>query len=277
MSFIIPSAASRGGHGRLIKPDVAAPNEDSGSGSEVEPDFIEDYSSYSTITDLDNDIRDTYGFIDLGANAEFVTPGLDIDGYDLSKALRYWFRPGDGPPTIYKNMPSGLHEVWWEQYYRIDPNFTTEWGHSANADYKWMFMIGSSGRYETHIGVFDVQYTNSAPIGGTGTGSIDYRPDRDGEWHCVQVHWKDESTEGANDGTVEWLVGAEEGGRNIYAGAVGNADTELTEYVSMQFARWGANFNQYPGITSPGIYLDWGRTGLWYEGNNPLWSWQGGI
>lgn len=124
MSFIIPSAASRGGHGRLIKPDVAAL-------SGVEPDFIEDYSSYSTISDLANDTRNVYTYQNNIEQCEWV---YDLPDGVTGKGLRMNFGFGvGGVPAFYigrgttPNWPDeNLREIWWEVWLRTPSTYKTD-------------------------------------------------------------------------------------------------------------------------------------------------------
>lgn len=265
---------------RILRPRVSVSG---GSGEESAPDFKEDFSDVSTLSALL--AKDWVGFTDSETNMEFKTDGgINIDGFTSDNRLRYWFRPGDGPPTIYHDttgtpVPGDLYEMWGRVYYSLDPDFTTDWGDpSANADYKWIFaVLAVSTRWEIHLDVASQgrRYTNSAPGGGDITTGPVTTTDYDGEIHAIEWHWKHESAVGASDGTVETLWGSETGGRNIYSGVVGTAETER-ENGRIAFPRWGANFNEYPFITSPGIWLDWYQMELWWEGNDPGWSWQGG-
>lgn len=138
-----------------------------GDGSSVDPDFVEDFSTYTDTADLLSDPRDIYqeetdvSPEDIALDTGF---GLDIDGFNLSQSMKYTFpdRTGEGgtgtsgrcggysigrdimigDPGM-PDIPDDPKEMWVEFYVFIEPGFTVEapdsWDCTSNPDWKVFF------------------------------------------------------------------------------------------------------------------------------------------
>lgn len=238
------------------------------SGSDVAPFLVEDFSTYSSTSDMLSDPRGIYvGSSDIREDLIVLDTAEGVPELGTSQSMRYDFEPGVG--TISRALDlDGLNELWIEVWVKFSSNFKTDWGGSGNPDYKWIFVNTVTSRFDTKTGTFGTNYRIAGPrnanVDDSGTSSQEW----DGEWHRYRVHYKHASATGANDGTVEAWIANEPGGRNLWIGSVGDVDTNIGEdgVGLMQMFHLGRNMNQPPTEL---VNIWWGKISLWDQ--DPGW------
>jgi hypothetical protein len=250
----------------------------------VSPNFVEDYSTYTSTANMLSDPRGIYSLdFDFynntsigGANKNGAgTIELDkSDGYGgLSQSMKYtWFSyssagPGGQIRRLLEWSPQS--EAWIEVAFKFSSNFKTDFGYSGGASYKWLFgagpnaghgwalvTVGSGGVIDQYYedmsggnGEHPTPYSNHWSVGG-GTNNLS-----DGQWHVIRIHIKRTSPV-----IFDVMI---DGVRNR---------TPLTNWSSSA-SIWGLiigqNINMRPvnNVQS----LKYGYVKVWYAGNNPGW------
>lgn len=240
------------------------------SNTGADPYVVEDFSTYSSTSDLLSDPRGIYTG---GKGDEYInldtTEGLDKGGYSLSKSMRYTFDGSSQSIVRSLDTPDDTHEIWIEMWVKFSSNFKTEWGDpDKNADYKFIFAVTDPSRFSLKTGTFGHQYTVTSPadpeVDALGNESAD---EWDGQWHRYRLHFKHESTDGACDGTAEVRIANEDGGADHYVGSVGDVCTDRSA-GGIIFVSMGRNMNEGTSVSDT-LRIWWGRTAIWTE--NPRW------
>lgn len=197
--------------------DVTSPDASAPDASAPTPWLLEDFSTYTSTSNLKSNPRGIYSDAFVGDGNESAnttqmsldtTVGVDIDGYTLSQSLRYDFPVvNTSDYTIGCNLqfPAQVGEVWLELYHKFSSTFTTLGPASGNADYKFNSIrtTGPSTRFMTFAGTYGTGWqfgypgndegANSDVNGYYGNSTFDFTnfgTPFDGAWHRYRYHYK---------------------------------------------------------------------------------------
>jgi uncharacterized protein YjdB len=250
------------------------------SGSGVQPDFVEDFSTYTSTANLISDPRgiysnseDFYDNTSIGGGSSNNGAGtieLDkSDGYgSLTQSMKYtWFSYSSAGPggTLgrYADLTAGA-ERWVEIAFKFSSNFKTAYGYTGGAAYKWVFTGGPRTGHGWALelvgngGVLDQYFEDSS--GGTGEHPSPYSNNfslsnlADGNWHVLRIHIR--KSPALYDVTID-------GVRNRAP------LTSWSTSASIGSLRLGSNINMRP--VNNVQTLKYGYVKVWYAGNNPGW------
>lgn len=223
-----------------------------------EPDVVEDFSTYTSTTNMLSDPRGIYLTFE-----DFRTNRITLDtsiGYGSSdRSMRYDYPSGTGTDyTISRSLPipGGAQEVWVEAIVRFSPNFSIAGnGQQAGNALKTLHVgvrgvagrfglnfEGSSMRAEGPNDDYDDLYIS----GGPSVSSV-----MDGQWHILRYHVR----LGATDFHEYWVDGMHRGSQT--------GRTAASSLVAVALAK---NLNKLaPNAQS----LWWGKVSVWTQ--NPGW------
>lgn len=253
----------------VVDADGTVTDTSTSSATGAEPYVVDDFSTYSSTSDMLSDPRDIYAPNYDSYNTENITlvsEGVDVDGYSLDQSMRYTFPDnggacGDQSISRSLNMPEDTYVVWVEWYVKFDADFTTDFGNSNCAPaYKLLFGRQDADRFDIVTGLWDSDYKVAWPGGNVDNVGGDAAASYDGQWHRFRIEFRHESSAGANDGAIRFWVD----------------DTRVVEKTGldtdrssgpMKWVKLGANINQGPDFA--GMGLNWGRVAVWTS--DPGW------
>lgn len=223
-----------------------------------EPDLVEDFSTYTSTSNLISNPRGVYNIVE-----DFRTDRITLDtsiGYGSSdRSMRYDYPSGTGTDyTISRSLPipGGAQEVWVEAIVRFSPNFSIAGnGQQAGNALKTLHVgvrgvagrfglnfEGSSMRAEGPNDDYDGLYIS----GGPSASSV-----MDGQWHILRYHVR----LGATDFHEYWVDGMHRGSQT--------GRTAASSLIAVSLAK---NLNKLaPNAQS----LWWGKVSVWTQ--NPGW------
>ena len=240
-----------------------------GTGSSVAPMLKEDYSTYSSTSNL---ITDPHGYYSTAEDIDTTQIFLDKSvGFDSSsQSMRYDFpdRTSEGGSgntgrctdfTIGRNikLPSTVTEAWVEVVVKFGSNFATvapsAWGCTSAAAYKFVLPRTDVSRFQLVIGIFGNEYTFGYPGNEEpGDWPMGWTPS-DGNWHVYRMHVKCGNGTGA---ATLWIDG-------VLIKDFQNVTTSASDIYGVALGR---NINQGPDHLQS---VWWGKVTIWDQ--DPQW------
>ncbi len=175
--------------------------------SGVTPLLLEDFSTYTSTSDMLSDPRGIYSVAE-DLNTAMMALDTTVGYGSSTKSMRYdWpdrtSEGGSGTTgrcggdTIGRNLslPSNQTEIWVELDFKTQSTFTTvapsAWSCTSAAAYKTLFGRTDVSRYNLVLGIFGTSYTWSAGPGNQEPAdyALTWTP-FDGNWHTYQMHMK---------------------------------------------------------------------------------------
>jgi hypothetical protein len=231
----------------------------SGGGSGVAPNVLENFSTYTSTSNMLSDPRRIYI-----TTEDVSTNRISLDtsvGYGSSdRSMRYDWGGGAGTITRRLAVPNA-NEVWVEWTHRFEDDFTIENGGSGDAAYKFLFVAiqGAAGRFGHGFrfgdnGASNIEAPNDAYDEGFAETNFSLASVADGQWHTYRYHVK----LGNPDLHEFWVDGQLRARRT-------NFNTSASSIWGIAL---GKNMNQ-PASSTQSQW--WGQIKIWWNGNNPGW------
>ncbi len=251
----------------------------SGGGGGVPPDMLDDFSTYTSISNYLSDPKGIYSTgEDVGTSQMFLDNSTGYGGSTQSVRFDFPDRTADTASrcadyTIGRNikLPTAKSELWVEIAAKYSANWTTKapaaWSCLSNADYKFAAArVDGTGRYMLFAGTYGTGWqfgypgndegANSSVSGYYGNAAYPFTTTGnpwDGQWHVYRFHYKV-----GNPGAAEWWYDG------VKMPSFTNVDASgATDIYGVAIGR---NLNQGPGQAQS---IWWGRIAIW--GSNPGW------
>jgi uncharacterized protein YjdB len=228
-----------------------------GGGNGVPPLVLEDFSTYTSTSNLLADPRDIYvgGSEDINSNRIALDRSLGFDG--SSQSMRYDY-PALGSVnrdyTISRSLDlenENVNELWVEIAFRFSPNWSIDAGASGGEAFKLLHVLVSLSSGSR----FGLEFENGN--GGTlnakgpgdmyirGSGSARTTALFDGDWHVARFHVR----AGSNGMMELWVDGDYQGSQTGSAGS-----------NRLYWVRLASNLNQGP-VEAQSMW--WGSVKVW--------------
>jgi hypothetical protein len=227
----------------------------------VEPDLVEDFSTYTSTSNMISDPRDIY--VD---SEDINTSAMVLDtsvGYGAStKSMRYTYPAGTGTDYTTSrslDMPNGDQtEVWVEAVVRWSSDFTIQGNGQGSGPAQKLLHVGISGGPAGRFGL-NLEQDSIRAEGPNDDYDDLYTPGDttvdelfDGEWHTVRYHIK----LGATDFHEFWVDGEYQGSNTGQTAASGLWDISLAKNLNM--------------LSDHSMQMWWGQVKIWEQ--DPNWS-----
>ena len=245
--------------------------DDPKTGSEMEPDFTEDFSTYLNTADLLADPRNIYFLVeDVGTARISLDTTMGVGTLTQSMKYTYPDRTGSGGSRcndysitrVFRFDRAGVlggivSEYWWEMYVQFSANFTTvapsSWNCASNRDFKFIFgsIFGAPGRWQIKNGTFGTRWEFGPAANPEDWQTLQQDPNYnfwDGEWHRIRAHWK----LGNGDGVYRLWFDDDL--------VLDRTDVDTQGTTTNWGMKLGANMNQGPGQEQT---LHWGGIRIW--------------
>ena len=240
-----------------------------GTGSSVPPLLMEDYSTYSSSSNL---LADPHGYYstseDVDTTQIFLDKGVGFDS--SSQSMRYDFpdRTSEGGSgttgrctdfTIGRNIkfPHTVTEAWVEVVARFGSNFSTvapsAWGCTSAPAYKFTLPRTDVSRFQLVVGIFGGDYTFGYPGNEEPADWPMVWTPFDGNWHVYRMHVKCGS---GNAAATLWVDG-------VLVKDFQNVTTSASDIYGVALGR---NVNQGPDHLQS---VWWGKVTIWDQ--DPQW------
>lgn len=258
---------------------------DPNAGEEVEPDFVEDFSDWTSTSDFINRGKSSGMYSNEDNSAQYISLDQTVGVAPLTQSMCVTYPGYDygqvgavcNGLTVGRNLtlPSPQIELWAEFYVKFQ-NWTLYPGYPGsvsspcsggyNPDFKLIFGRmngpGDPSRFEVLWG----NSVNGNIVTGFPGNEAAYAVNHpelvaasfDGNWHRVGVHWKYSTSAGI----VElWVNGTQIWSR-----------TSIATMASNQGQLWSLALGRNRDPQPSSIQKFWfGKVKVWYEGNNPGW------
>ncbi|MEX2375118.1 MAG: Ig domain-containing protein [Dehalococcoidia bacterium] len=166
-----------------------------GPDPDVTPLIVEDFSTYSSTSNMLSDPRGLYvSYEDQGTNRMALDTNVGYGSSDRS--MRYEWSNSGGTVTRWLEL-NDLQEVWVEWTVRFDEDFTIEGGGGGGSAWKFLHVNqpSVSGRFGVNFengdnGTLGIEVPNDAyDAGYQASGSYGIADHfLDGEWHTLRYH-----------------------------------------------------------------------------------------
>jgi hypothetical protein len=237
-------------------------------GAEPTPDLLEDFSTYTSTSNMISDPRGIYTSEDV--NTSWIALDTNVGYGSSDRSMRFDY-PGRSAPcsayTIGRNMDLGgdQTEVWielvlrWENGFHTSPSYLGSCTSGYNPDHKTFFGRTHDSRFEIKVGQGPgQQFSGGYPGNETAFQSWGASPDEivwDGQPHVFRIHWK---------------IGT--GGKGIVQIAIdGTTYIDRTSLSMVNTALYGLALGRnWDGPSDSDQSLWWHKIAVWY--NNPGWT-----
>jgi hypothetical protein len=198
------------------------------------PDFLEDFSTYTSSADLNSDPRGIYSTESLRHNVWCGPIALDQTvGYGTStQSMRYDYLDATNEPYIDENtnhctnaghavfavlnVTNGRTQAWVEQVFKFDTGFSCggdhAWGCASAPDFSFILTgVNDPSQGGFNLAMMDIQWTFGYPDHGADWASTNEPLPHllfDGQWHTIREAVRVSSATNVPDGMAKlWVDG----------------------------------------------------------------------
>lgn len=238
----------------------------------VEPDIFEDFSTYTSTSNMLSDPRGIYKLHE-DINTQYMVLDTSVGYGDSDRSMRYDYPGGNGSELtitrgISLNDGPQITEMWVEAVVKLDPNFSIEnpnvvsspaWKflHIGHGEGRWGlgFNHGDDGSFESEA-VFQNYSSGSFDSWHISSPSFNIDMLKDGQPHVIRYHVR---LDGSNDCHEFWADGV------LMGSKTGAINSTVSSYRMLSLCR---NINRQPPVDAS---LWWLQVSVWYT-QAPSWA-----
>lgn len=229
----------------------------------VEPDFLEDFSTYTSTLDMIADPRNIYMDSEDQNTGQMALDQTEFYG-DSDRSMRYTHTTGQTISRSFQVSPT-VQEIWAEFALKFGAGVSNDW--LVGQAYKIIHILTNTGNGSR----FGWQFENMGSPGVAGSMNMESPVDGydpgwlslvsavdviDGQWHKMRYHCRIAAGNAFHEAWVD----------DVYKGSTEHALVVGTHEISQVIM--GANMNESNGQTQN---MWWGKLALWWT-QDPGWA-----